>query len=72
MASSNNGADASVSEATRSILKSREEARLRHQKQNVDFKKLVDSGRAINPKEAMLRCFDGAHGNEPLKGGGPV
>lgn len=70
--SSNNGADASVSEKTRSVLKSREEARRLEKKRNEEHKRIVESGQAINPKEAMARCFaSGSHGNEALKGGGP-
>lgn len=76
--SSENGAQSApaeevvLSEAEQSVRKSKDEAAAREILKNVEHKILVESGQAINTKEAMLRCFDGSHGTESLRGGGPL
>lgn len=66
----NNGTDASLSEAQKSVIKSKNESARRYAQQEVLHRRLVASGSALDLKGAFERCFDGSHGTEHLRGDG--
>lgn len=71
--SSNGALTHQMKEKEQSKLKSQEEAARLEAKRSQEHKELVQSGRAIDVRAAMARCFSsGNHGTEALRGDAPV